>query len=67
MSARQALIIGATGAIGHSIILEALSAGHCLRVLAGNPTSPLIPAGVEVVKGTAENADDFSRSDTRRY
>jgi nucleoside-diphosphate-sugar epimerase len=59
---KDILIVGATGALGYSTTLEALSAGHRVRVLARNPASPLIPAGVEVVRGTAESVEDFRRA-----
>jgi nucleoside-diphosphate-sugar epimerase len=62
MIAKQVLIIGVTGALGYSTMLEALPAVHCVRVLARTPESPLIPTGVEVMIGTAESADDLSRS-----
>ncbi len=62
MSVKDVLIIGATGALGYSTTLEALAAGHRVRVLARNPSSPLIPAGVNVLKGTAESAEDLRRA-----
>jgi NAD(P)-dependent dehydrogenase (short-subunit alcohol dehydrogenase family) len=62
VAAKDVLIIGATGALGYSTRLAALSAGHRVRVLARNPSSPLIPAGVDVVKGTAERVADLRRA-----
>ncbi len=62
MAAKDVLIIGATGALGYSMTLEALAAGHRVKVLARNPSSPLIPAGVGVVKGTAESVEDLGRA-----
>jgi nucleoside-diphosphate-sugar epimerase len=62
VAAKDVLIIGATGALGYSTTLAALSAGHRVRVLARNPSSPLIPAGVDVVKGTAESVEDLRRA-----
>lgn len=62
MAAKNVLIIGATGALGYSTALEALSEGHHVRALARNPSSPLIPSGVDVVRGTAESAEDVGRA-----
>jgi nucleoside-diphosphate-sugar epimerase len=62
VAATNVLIGGATGALGYSTTLEAQTAGHRVRVLARNPASPLIPAGVDVVKGTAESVEDLRRA-----
>ena len=62
MGAKDVLIIGASGALGYSTAIEALSAGHRVKALDRNPSSPLIPAGVAAVKGTAESADDVRRA-----
>jgi uncharacterized protein YbjT (DUF2867 family) len=62
MTSKDVLIVGATGALGYSTTAEALSVGHRVRALARNPASPLIPAGVDVVKGTAESVEDLRRA-----
>jgi len=50
------LVVGATGALGRSVVDSALANGHEVTALARNPESAGLPAGVQVIKGDVLDA-----------
>lgn len=56
MAGRLALVTGATGAIGPSVVRELRERGYAVRVLSRTqPQDGLLPAGIEVVRGELAN------------
>jgi uncharacterized protein YbjT (DUF2867 family) len=50
------LVVGATGALGRSVVDSALAAGHDVNALVRNPASASLPAGVQVIRGDVLDA-----------
>lgn len=53
------LVIGATGRVGHQVVLQLVKRGAKVRVLVRNPSKANFPADVEVVQGDLLDIDSL--------
>ncbi|AZQ32684.1 NAD-dependent epimerase/dehydratase family protein [Streptomyces cyaneochromogenes] len=57
--AQKILVTGATGTVGHQVVVELLARGHAVRALTRDPAKADLPAGVEVVQGDLTEPDSL--------
>ena len=55
-------VTGGTGYIGRSLIQQLVSQGHSVTALVRAPSRSNIPAGVQIVEGSALDANDVARA-----
>lgn len=55
-------VTGGSGYIGRSLIQQLVSQGHSVTALVRPPSRSNIPAGVQIVEGSALDANDVARA-----